>query len=151
MDPWKEPSWNSSTLIWILSMCEFPWESSFICQRRQAGGNKGLRVSGWWLSAALCRYSNPGGVLRISWGDFFPLRLWYIRRWGPLGAWGHNSTCECLVLRSQGPKQKGLCWTFVTGGLTPDHLTMLKRVLIIPLVDVVFFFFFLEICRFAEN
>lgn len=71
-DPWKEPSWNSSTRIWILSMCEFPWESSSIRQRRQAGGNKGLRVSGWWFTcAALCCVYDPGGVLQISWGDFF--------------------------------------------------------------------------------
>lgn len=95
---------------------------------------KGLGLVVYVCCSVLLLWSGGSAADLLRW--FFPLPLWYTIRWGPLGPWGHNSTCEWLVVRSRGPTQKSLCWTFVPACLTPDHLSILKTVFIILFQDM---------------
>ncbi len=103
--PWKETP-TGILWIWILSMCDFPWMLSFICQWR--GGReqrvKGLRLGGENFCCSVLFYDLKEAD-QVCWGGVFLTSRVNFEGEGPSLPRGRNSTYECQVVGSRGPQR----------------------------------------------
>lgn len=132
------PEWNPLGIPWL-------WSGFFPCvsfhgSLSETTGRREQRVKGLGLVLQRCSvlllWSRGSATDLLMWFFFSSSSLVYLEGEGPSVPGVRTPHVNAWCWGARGPKQKGLCWTFLTAGLTLDHEPRFKQSLWSFFVDM---------------